>query len=537
MDSKNRINTINEHIRVAKLISEFIIPCFGPKGLNKIIISDDKTIISDSASTILKEVKIKHPVAKLIAEIAYNIKKSFGDGSNSISILVGELANSAEKLINKKIHPMIILDSWKIALEYCLDNIPTIKIDRSNINKIAETYISKTFIGSERKYVSELLSNLLLSLKYKDEIDLDNVIIKQCLGKNIKDSEIVEGVVIRHELADPNGLKYLKNTKIAICTGELNIKSVEESVYKTKIEINDPEKLKNIKKEYKKQLKNKIDKICNTGAKILLLEKGLPDAAIEIFTRRKIIVVRRLIIEDLERISKTIGSKIVSYLEDITTEDLGKAEIVEERILNGEKWLYILGGQKRKIITLMLRGSTEMFGLTRASRVIKDGLKVLKKFYNNPVIVCGGGACEIELSIQLREFAKKYNGKEMLCINAFADALESITNILIKNSGLKSIYPLVKLKHKHLANEKFYGINGFTRKIVDMRRDKIFEVSLIKQVIFQSAFRICDSLLRIDQYLINKQAKNREEELEEERKKYLEPERVKKIKKDYGIEN
>ena len=132
---------------------------------------------------------------------------------------------------------------------------------------------------------------------------------------------------------------------------------------------------------------------------------------------------------------------------------------------------------------------------------------------------------------------KKYNGKEMLCINAFADALESITNILIKNSGLKSIYPLVKLKHKHLANEKFYGINGFTRKIVDMRRDKIFEVSLIKQVIFQSAFRICDSLLRIDQYLINKQAKNREEELEEERKKYLEPERVKKIKKDYGIEN
>ena len=492
------------NIMVAKVISETMRSSLGPRGMDKMLVDSfgDVTITNDGA-TILKEMDVEHPVAKMLVEVAKAQDAEVGDGTTTVVVLAGELLAKAEELIEKEVHPALIIEGYKKAAKKVLeiyDNIaiPVSPTDKEVLKKIAKTSMISKLVSEEADYLSEIAVEAVLKVAEKVDggwkVDLDNVKIEKKEGQSLRDTKLIDGVVLDKELVHPGMPKIIHDAKIALLDTSLEIEKTE---FDAKLHIESPEQMKAFMRQEEEMLKEMVEKIAAAGANVVLCQKGIDDMAQHFLARKGILAVRRIKKSDIEKIARATGARIITRVEEISEKDLGRAKLVEERKVGEDKMVFIEECENPKSISILIRGGTKRL-VDEAERSIKDALNVVKDVVIEGKIVAGGGAPEIEASLGLRDHAKTLAGKEQLAVEKFAEALEVVPAQLAENAGLDPIEILVSLRAKHKEGERWAGINVFEGKIDDMYKLEVLEPVLVKKQVIKSAVEAAAMILKID---------------------------------------
>ncbi|MEM1655620.1 MAG: thermosome subunit beta [Nitrososphaerota archaeon] len=516
------------NIMVAKVIAEAMRSSLGPRGMDKMLVDSfgDVTITSDGA-TILKEMEVEHPVAKMLVEVAKAQDAEVGDGTTTVVVLAGELLAKAEELIEKEVHPSIIIDGYKKAAVKALEvydqiAVPVSVEDKETLKKIAKTSMSAKVVSEDADYLAEIVVDAILrvaeQVNGKWTVDLDNIKLEKKEGQSIRDTSIIDGVVLDKEVVHPGMPKIVHDAKIALLDAPLEIEKTE---FDAKLHIETPEQMKAFMEQEEQMLKEMVDKIAAAGANVVICQKGIDDVAQHFLARKGILAVRRVKRSDIEKVARATGARIITRIEEISEKDLGRAKLVEERRVGEDKMVFIEGCENPKAITILIRGGTKRL-VDEAERSIKDALNVVKDVLVEPKIVAGGGAPEIEISLALRDYAKTLPGKEQLAVEKFAEAVEIVPAQLAENAGLDPIEALVNLRAKHKEGQRWAGINVFEGKIDDMYKLNVLEPVLVKKQAIKSAVEAAAMILRIDDIIAasrleeKKGGKGKEEKEEEE---------------------
>jgi len=515
------------NIMVAKVIAEAMRSSLGPRGMDKMLVDSfgDVTITSDGA-TILKEMEVEHPVAKMLVEVAKAQDAEVGDGTTTVVVLAGELLAKAEELLEKEVHPSIIIDGYKKAAIKALEVYDQIAIpvsieDKETLKKIAKTAMSAKVVSEDADYLAEIVVDAVLrvaeQVNGKWTVDLDNIKLEKKEGQSIRDTSIIDGIVLDKEVVHPGMPKIVHNARIAVLDCPLEIEKTE---FDAKLHIETPEQMKAFMEQEEQMLKEMVDKIAAAGANVVICQKGIDDVAQHFLARRGILAVRRVKRSDIEKVAKATGARIITRIEEISEKDLGRAKLVEERRVGEDKMVFIEGCENPKAITILIRGGTKRL-VDEAERSIKDALNVVKDVLVEPKIVAGGGAPEIEVSLALRDHAKTLPGKEQLAVEKFAEAVEIVPAQLAENAGLDPIEALVNLRAKHKEGQRWAGINVFEGKIDDMYKLNVLEPVLVKKQAIKSAVEAAAMILKIDDIIAasrleEKGGKGKEEEKKEE---------------------
>ena len=492
------------NIMVAKIIAEAMRSSLGPRGMDKMLVDSfgDVTITSDGA-TILKEMEVEHPVAKMLVEIAKAQDAEVGDGTTTVVVLAGELLAKAEELIEKEVHPAIIIDGYRKAAVKALEvldkiGVPISPTDRETLKKIAKTSMAAKIVSEDADHLADLVVDAVLrvaeQVNGKWTIDLDNIKIEKKEGQSIRDTAIIDGVVLDKEVVHSGMPKIIHDAKIALLDCPLEIEKTE---FDAKLHIESPEQMKAFMEQEEQMLKEMVDKIASVGANVVLCQKGIDDVAQHFLARKGILAVRRIKRSDIEKIARATGARIITRLEEISEKDLGKARLVEERRVGEDKMVFIEGCDNPKSITILVRGGTKRL-VDEAERSIKDALNVVKDVLLESKIVAGGGASEIEVALALRDYAKSMAGKEQLAVEKFAEALEVIPMQLAENAGLDPIEAIVSLRAKHKEGNKWIGVNVFNGKLEDMYKLEVLEPLLVKKQAVKAAVEAAAMILKID---------------------------------------
>ncbi len=493
----------HSNISAATIVAEVVRTSLGPKGMDKMLVSSfgDVTITNDGA-TILSEMEIQHPAAKMMVEISKTQDKEVGDGTTSVVILAGELLLKAEELLEQKIHPAIITDGYREALSRAIERLDRISVkvvptDRETLNKIATTSISGKVIA-ERKEISKIVVEALLDVatKGKDgyKVDIDSVKIQKKAGESVSETSLVKGIIIDKEVVNASMPKNVENSKIALLDCALEIEKTE---FTEKLNIESPDKIKAFMDEEADMLRNMVDRIARTGANVVICQKGIDDLVQQFLARNGILAVRRAKKSDLEAISKATGGKVVTNLEDLSEKDLGNARLTVERKVGGERWVFIEGCRNPKAVTILARGGTKRL-VDEVERSIHDAIMVVKDVIEQPQIVAGGGAVEMELSSNVNEWAQSLSGKEQLAALAFARALEKIPLTLAENSGLDQVNILTRLRAEHQKGRIWTGIDAVSGRVADMEALNVVEPVAVKRHLLNSATEAATMILKID---------------------------------------
>jgi thermosome len=515
------------NIMVAKVIAEAMRSSLGPRGMDKMLVDSfgDVTITSDGA-TILKEMEVEHPVAKMLVEVAKAQDAEVGDGTTTVVVLAGELLARAEELIEKEVHPSIIIDGYKKAAVKALEVYDQIAIpvsieDKETLKKIAKTAMSAKVVSEDADYLAGIVVDAVLRVAERVDgkwtIDLDNIKLEKKEGQSIRDTSIIDGIVLDKEVVHPGMPRLIHNARIAVLDCPLEIEKTE---FDAKLHIETPEQMKAFMEQEEQMLKEMVDKIAAAGANVVVCQKGIDDVAQHFLARRGILAVRRVKRSDIEKVAKATGARIITRIEEISEKDLGRAKLVEERRVGEDRMVFIEGCENPKAITILIRGGTKRL-VDEAERSIKDALNVVKDVLVEPKIVAGGGAPEIEVSLALRDYAKTLPGKEQLAVEKFAEAVEIVPAQLAENAGLDPIEAIVNLRAKHKEGQRWAGINVFEGKIDDMYKLNVLEPVLVKKQAIKSAVEAAAMILRIDDIIAasrleEKGGKGKEEKKEEE---------------------
>jgi thermosome len=515
------------NIMVAKVIAEAMRSSLGPRGMDKMLVDSfgDVTITSDGA-TILKEMEVEHPVAKMLVEVAKAQDAEVGDGTTTVVVLAGELLAKAEELIEKEVHPSIIIDGYKKAAVKALEVYDQIAIpvsieDKETLKKIAKTAMSAKVVSEDADYLAGIVVDAVLRVAERVDgkwtIDLDNIKLEKKEGQSIRDTSIIDGIVLDKEVVHPGMPRLIHNARIAVLDCPLEIEKTE---FDAKLHIETPEQMKAFMEQEEQMLKEMVDKIAAAGANVVVCQKGIDDVAQHFLARRGILAVRRVKRSDIEKVAKATGARIITRIEEISEKDLGRAKLVEERRVGEDRMVFIEGCENPKAITILIRGGTKRL-VDEAERSIKDALNVVKDVLVEPKIVAGGGAPEIEVSLALRDYAKTLPGKEQLAVEKFAEAVEIVPAQLAENAGLDPIEAIVNLRAKHKEGQRWAGINVFEGKIDDMYKLNVLEPVLVKKQAIKSAVEAAAMILRIDDIIAasrleEKGGKGKEEKKEEE---------------------
>ena len=462
-------NAQRTNILAAQMVAETVRTTLGPKGMDKMIVDSlgDVTVTNDGV-TILEEMQIEHPAAKMIVEVAKTQESEVGDGTTTAVVLAGELLKNAEILLDKNVHPTIIVKGYRLAANKSQEILNEIAEDVSVKNndvllKIAMTAMTGKGAEGNKELLSELTVNAVKSVIEEDNsISLSNIKVEKKVGSGVNDSELIEGIVIDKERAHPGMPKAVANAKIALIDREIEIKKTEMD-----------------------------------GANVLFCQKGIDDLAQHFLAKEGIFAVRRAKKSDMEGLARATGGNIVSNLDDLDNTDLGFAGIVEEVKVGDEEMIYVRKCKNPKSVTLLIRGGTEHV-VDEVKRAVDDALGDVVSSLKSGKVVGGAGAPEIELSRGLRKFAHSLKGREQLAVEAFADAVEVIPRTLAENAGLDPIDILTELKQAHDKKQKWAGINVFTGKIVDSWRSGVIEPLKIKTQAIKSASEVANLILRID---------------------------------------
>jgi len=488
----------------ARIVAEAVKTSLGPKGMDKMLVDafGDITITNDGA-TILDEMDIEHPAAKMMVEVSKTQDKEVGDGTTTVVILVGELLKQAEELIAKDIHPTIVIDGYMKSVETALKAIEEFAIkvdpvDREMLKKIAMTSIAGKVIAETKDYLSDISVDAVLQVAEKTDsgykVDLDNIKVEKKEGEALTDTRLLKGVLLDKEVVHPGMPKRIDNAKIAILDCALEMEKTELDA---KINIENPEQMKAFLDEETNLLKNMAGKIEAVGANVIICQKGIDDTVQHFLARKGILAVRRVKSSDMEKVSKATGGKLVSSVDSLSSGDLGSAKLVEERKIADDKMTFIEECKNPKAVTLLIRGGTERL-VDEAERSLHDALCVIKDVIEEPKVVGGGGAPEAELRTRLRQFADTLSGREQLAVQAFSEALEYIPLTLAENSGLDPIDILVELRARHEKGELWAGVDIFSGEITDMTKLDVYEPLVVKTQMLKSAGEATIMLLKID---------------------------------------
>jgi thermosome len=492
------------NIEAARIVAETVKSSLGPKGMDKMLVDSfgDVTITSDGR-TILDEMDIQHPAAKMMLEVAKTQDNEAGDGTTTAVIISGELLNKAQELIERNVHPTIIIDGYKKASEKALEVLENIamKIDPTTTDypkKVAMTSMASKLVADHREYLADIAVKAMLAVAEKDgdkyKADVDDVKVEKKPGESVRDTKLIQGIVLDKEVAHSGMPKRVEKAKIALLDCPLEIEKTE---FDAKINIESPEQMEGFLKQEEDMLRDMVDKVAKTGANVLLCEKGIDDMAQHFLARKGILAVRRNKKSDMEKLAKATGGKIVTNLDSITSADLGYAALVEERKIGDDKMTFIEGCKHPKAVTILIRGGTQRI-VDEAERSVHDALCVVRDVIEEPKIVAGGGAPELEVSRMLKKYAETLPGREQLAVRAFAEALEAVPTTLTENAGLDPIDILSDLRSRHEKGEVWAGIEVNSGKAQDMTKAGVYEPLAVKKQIIKSATEASTMILKID---------------------------------------
>jgi thermosome len=494
----------NTNIEAAKIVAEVVKSALGPKGMDKMLVDSfgDVTITSDGR-TILDEMDIQHPAAKMMVEVAKTQDNEAGDGTTTAVIISGELLNKAQELIEKNVHPTIIIDGYRKAQEKALEILEKIAISvdlnsQDYLKKVATTSMASKLVAEHKEYLADIAVKAILAVAEKEgqkyKADVDDVKVEKKPGESVRDTKLIQGIVLDKEISHSGMPKRIEKAKIALLDCALEIEKTE---FDAKINIESPEQMDAFLKQEEDMMREMVDKIAKAGANVVLCEKGIDDMVQHFLARKGIIAVRRNKKSDMEKLAKATGGKVVSNLESITSEDLGYAALVEERKIGDDKMTFIEGCKHPKAVTILIRGGTQRI-VDEAERSLHDALCVVRDVVQEPKVVAGGGSPELEVSRMLKKYAETLPGREQLAVAAFAEALEEIPTTLAENSGLDPIDVLSDLRSRHEKGETWAGIEVNAGKALDMARAGVIEPLSVKKQIIKSGTEASTMLLKID---------------------------------------
>ena len=492
------------NMAAAKLISEVVRSSLGPRGMDKMLVDGlgDVTITNDGA-TILKEIDVQHPAAKMMVEISKATDNEVGDGTSSVVVLAGALIEKAEELITKDVHPTIIVDGYRKSALKSIEifNHLAQKIDpgnKSELIKVARTSMQTKLVSRDSDELSEVVVNAALQVSEPNEsayiIDIDDVKVEKKTGGSLRDTKLIKGIVLDKEVVHGGMPKRVEKAMIALINSALEIEKTE---FDAKININSPDQMKMFLDEENKMLKNMVDKIISSGANVAICQKGIDDVAQHYLAKSNVLSVRRVKESDMTKLSRATGARIVNNLEDLSSKDLGSADLVEERKVETDKWVFIEGCKHPKAVTILIRGGSQRV-VDEAERSIHDALMVTKDVMEKPLIVAGGGSPESYVAGKLREWSSTLSGREQLAADKFAESLEVIPLALAENAGMDPIDTLTELRSKQTKGSKWSGIDARGGKVVDMSKLDIVEPLSVKEQIIKSATEVASMILRID---------------------------------------
>ncbi len=493
------------NIMAARVIAQAVRTTLGPRGMDKMLVDSlgDVTITNDGV-TILEEMDVEHPAAKMMVEISKAQEDEVGDGTTTAVVLAGELLKKAEELLDQDIHATVIASGYRKAAEKANEILDKISVGVSRgedkiLGEIAITAMSGKGAEARGEKLAELcvkaVKQIVEEFDGKLEADIDNIKIEKKSGGGSADSQLIQGLVLDKEVVHPGMPKRVEKAKIALLNLALEVKETETSA---KINITDPEQLRSFLDEERRMLQEMVDRVKKTGANVVLCQKGIDDLAQHYLAKVGIMAVRRVKESDIEKLARATGGKIVTNIKDLTAKDLGFAAQVEERKIAGEEMIFIEGCKDPKAVSLLVRGGTEHV-VDEAERAVHDAVSVVSVAIEDGKIVAGGGAPEIEAAKGLREYAGTVSGREALAINAFADAIEVIPWTLAENAGLDPIDILVQMRAAHEKKDgKDIGIDVLSGKVTNTLKLGIVEPLRIKTQAIKSASEVTEMIMRID---------------------------------------
>ncbi len=519
-------DALRSNIMAARALAEVLKSSLGPRGLDKMLVDSfgDITVTNDGA-TIVKEMEVQHPAAKLLVEVAKAQDAEVGDGTTTAVVLAGTLLEKAEELLDQNIHPSLIIEGYVKAMGKALEVLDEISIrinpeDKQMLRKVVDTAIASKFIGSGtmKEKLAEMAINAVLTVAEKRpdgtyKVKLDDVKIEKKKGGSIIDTQLIYGIVLDKEVVHPGMPRRVEKAKIALLDTPLEVEKPEITA---KINITSPDLIKAFLDEEAKILKEMVDKIAGIGANVVICQKGIDEVAQHFLAKKGILAVRRVKRSDMEKLERATGGKIVSSVRDLTEKDLGYAELVEERRIGNDKMVFIEGCKNPKAVTILVRGANDMV-LDEVERSLNDALHVLRNVLLEPKILAGGGAPEIELALKLREYAEKVGGKEQLAIEKFAEALEEVPMILGETAGLDALDSLMRLRQLHSEGKVNAGVNVLEGKIEeDMTKINVVEPTIVKKQVIKSATEAATTILKIDDIIAASPLKKEEKKGKEE---------------------
>jgi thermosome len=500
----------NNNIMAAKAVAAAVRTTLGPKGMDKMLVDSlGDIVITNDGATILKEMDIEHPAAKMIVEVAKTQDDEVGDGTTTAAVLAGEFLKNAEDLLEAGVHPTVIASGYRLASVKAKEILKALAIpvsmdDKDLLLKIATTAITGKGAEASKDVFANLAVNAVLSVvdteNGKKTVDVEDVKVEKKVGGSVEASELIEGMVIDKERVHTNMPKRVKDAKILLLNEALEIKKTEVDA---EISIKSPDQLQSFLDQEEQMLHDMVNKVIDSGANVVFVQKGIDDIAQHYLAKACVYAARRVKKSDMEKLARATGAKILTSLKEINESDLGKAGLVEEKKIGDEAMTYVTECHNPKAVSIILRGGTEHV-VDEAERALHDALRVVGVAIEDETLVAGGGSPEIELALRLREYSATLKGREQLAVGKFAEAMEVIPRTLAENAGLDPINMLVEMRSQHEKGNKTAGLNVFTGKVVDMWEEGVVEPLRVKIQAINSGTEAATMILRIDDVLSSK---------------------------------
>ncbi len=492
------------NIRAAMAIADAVRSTLGPKGMDKMLVdSMGDVVITNDGVTILKEIEVEHPAAKMIVEVAKAQDEECGDGTTTAVVLAGELLKYAQDLIEQDIHPTVIAEGYRLASKRACEVLDNISLeikpdDEGMLKRIAETSMTGKVAGANKEMLAEIAYKAVKAIAEEVNgqirVDLDNIKVEKKQGGSVEDSELINGIILDKERVHPDMPHVVKNAKILLINTSLEVKKTEVDA---QIRITDPEQLQKFLDQEEQMIKDMVQKIKESGANVVICQKGIDDLAQHYLAKEGIFAVRRVKKSDMEKLSRATGASILTDLDEIKPENLGEAGKVEEKKVGDDKMVFITECKEAKAVSILVRGGTEHV-VDEIERGLNDALNVIAVALEDGKMITGGGSAAIEISMALRDYAETVGGREQLAINKFADAIEVVPRALATNAGIDPIDILIKLKKEHSEGKKHHGVNVYNGDVGDMLELNVLEPIRVGKQAIRSATEVAIMILRID---------------------------------------
>ena len=494
------------NIAAAKAVAQTVRTTLGPKGMDKMIVdAAGEVIVTNDGVTILEEMQIEHPAAKMVVEIAKTQEQVVGDGTTTAVVIAGELLKKAEDLLDQEIHPTVLARGYRLAeiqAQKILAQLgERVSLESEEILKnIAITAMTGKGAETNKEFLAELILQAVKHVAVSGKIELDDIKVETIVGESVEKSELVQGLVLDKEKVHAAMPEQVENARVALLDASLEIKNTEIDA---KIQITDPMQLNMFLDQEEKTLREMVEAIARTGATALFCQKGIDDLAQHFLAKKGIFAVRRIKKSDMEKLARATGAKVISSWKELNQSDLGSAGLIREEKVRDEEMIFVEKCQNAKAVTLLVRGGTSHV-VAEIKRAVTDALGDIAAALRDGAVVSGAGATEMELAKELRKYAGTLRGREQLAVQAFAEAMEVIPRTLAENAGLDPIDVLTQLRAAHDDGQLRAGVNVFTGGVMDAWKEGVIEPLKVKTLALSSAAEVAEMILRIDDVIMGR---------------------------------